>query len=76
MTAQGFPGDTVVKNPPANTGATGEAVLIPGQETKLPRARWYGQKINNKKNVLRWYWVNAPSPLGPVPHTAKMLSEW
>ena len=30
MTAQGFPGDTVVKNPPANTGATGEAVLIPG----------------------------------------------
>ena len=30
MTSQGFPGDSVVKNPPANTGATGEAVSIPG----------------------------------------------
>ena len=28
--AQGFPGDSVVKNSPANAGATGDAGLIPG----------------------------------------------
>jgi len=26
----GFPGDSVVKNPPANAGAAGEAGSIPG----------------------------------------------
>ena len=26
----GFPGGSVVKNPPANAGATGDAGLIPG----------------------------------------------
>ena len=28
----GFPGDSVVKNPPANAGDTGDAGLIPGLE--------------------------------------------
>ena len=28
----GFPGDSVIKNPPANTGDTGDAGLIPGSE--------------------------------------------
>ena len=31
----GFPGGTVVKNLPANSGDTG---LIPGQGTKIPQA--------------------------------------
>ena len=33
--AQGFPGDSVVKNSPANAGATGDAGLIPGSRTSL-----------------------------------------
>ena len=31
----GFPGDSVVKNLPANAGATGDAVHSPGQEDPL-----------------------------------------
>ena len=33
----GFPGGSVVKNPPANAGDTGDAVAIPGSR-RSPRA--------------------------------------
>lgn len=36
-----FPGSPVVKSPPCSAGGVGS---IPGLETKIPHAMWFGQK--------------------------------
>ena len=44
----GFPSGTVVKNPPANAGATGDAGLISGW------GRSPGEKMATHSNILAW----------------------
>ena len=42
-----FPGSPVVKSPPCSAGGVGS---IPGLETKIPHAMWFGKKKKKKKN--------------------------
>lgn len=50
-----FPGGSVVRNPPPNTGDVGST---PGQRTKIPHAVW-----GNQAHTLQQL---SPSALGPV----------
>ena len=52
MTLQGLPGDSVVKNPPANTGATGKAVLIPG--SRRPPGAGHGTHCSIFVGIILW----------------------
>ena len=45
MEGRGFPGDAVVKNPPANAGDTGS---IPGSEDPLEK------KMSTHSSILSW----------------------
>ena len=44
----GFPGGTVVKNPPANTGDARDASLIPGS------GRSPGEEVATYSSILAW----------------------
>ena len=46
----GFPDGSVVKNPPANAGDTGDVGSIPSQGTKIPHASW--QKTKRKTEAI------------------------
>ena len=45
---QGFPGGSVVKNPPAKAGDTGDLGLIPGREYPL------GEELATPSSILAW----------------------
>ena len=55
----GFPGDSVVKNPPANAGAAGEAGSIPGSEDPLEK------EMATHSSILAWEtpWIEERSGL-------------
>ena len=44
----GFPGDSVVKNPPANAGDARDSGSIPGSE------RFPGEENDNHSSILAW----------------------
>ena len=52
---QGFPGGSVVKNPSANAGATGDVSLIPGS------GRTSGE---NNGNLLQYFCLKSPMDRG------------
>ena len=56
MEGRGFPGDAVVKNPPANAGDTGS---IPGSEDPLEK------KMSTHSSILAWEipWTEEPGGL-------------
>ena len=58
FSSMGFPGGSVVKNPPANAGDTGHAGLIPGLE-RSPRGG------NATSSILAWMipWIMEPGGL-------------
>ena len=56
-TGEGFPGGSVVKNPPTNAGAAGDVSLIPGAE-RFPgggngNPLWYSY-LGNPMNRRAW----------------------
>ena len=53
---QGFPGDAVVKNLPANAGDTGDEGLIPGSEDSLKK------EMATHSSILAWKipWTEEP----------------
>ena len=55
----GFPGDTVVKNLPANAGETGDAGSIPGLESPLEK------EMATRSSILAWQvpWTEEPGGL-------------
>ena len=55
----GFPGGTVVKNPPANTGDARDASLIPGL------GRSPGEEMATYSSILAWRipWTEKPGRL-------------
>ena len=55
----GFPGDSVVKNPPANAGDTGDAGSIPGLGRSLEK------EMATHPSVLAWAipWTEEPGRL-------------
>ena len=57
--AMGFPGGSVVKNPPANAGDTGRAGLIPGS------GRSPGEGNGSHSSILVWEipWTEEPGGL-------------
>ena len=65
----GFPGGSVVKNPPANEGDTGDAGSIPGL------GRFRGEGNDWKPSILAWEipWTEGPGRLQPIGLQSKRL---
>ena len=73
---QGFPGGTVVKNPPVNAGDAGDTGSIPGSERPLE------EEMATHSNILAWRipWTGEPGRLQPMRlqrvHTRTCVSDF